>query len=385
MLHGMASLTLDEVLAYCRCPQEWFWSTRARLTRPQTIAELRALALREALRLYYAGAAGTLAEAFARVWEEWARAWKNPDLLRDLARYAEVRTAIQRAMAQEHGRGRSFAQRLSASGLGSLPRDLDLFAQTHAVWDAGFSQPGSRLGDAFADCFVAIDQAARFEPALPRREQVIGLALPYTTELRVDGVADLIWQENDAPETTVEVHDLSGPAFVRAREAKADLRVVAARLARPREGATTWAAPRRVIYRNWARGDCYVFSEVNYGSAQAMLAAVRRGLQAQALLPRALARPRDCLDCVYKIVCIDEGGWESQPLVDSGLLRLAEELRQIRTVFRRAALAAPAITQSVLNDLDDALDRLAAGSVHPTWLATARDEAHQGLDLAQPR
>ena len=33
-------------------------------------AELRALALREALRLYYAGAAGTLAEAFARVWEE---------------------------------------------------------------------------------------------------------------------------------------------------------------------------------------------------------------------------------------------------------------------------------------------------------------------------
>ena len=86
MIKTMESLTLDEVLAYVRCPQEWFWSERAQLSRPQTLGELRALALREALRLYYGQAARTLAEAFAHVWGEWARAWKSPDLLRDLAR-----------------------------------------------------------------------------------------------------------------------------------------------------------------------------------------------------------------------------------------------------------------------------------------------------------
>ena len=118
MLKAMESLTLDEVLAYIRCPQEWFWSERAKLPRPQTMSELRALALREALRLSYARAVRTLAEAFAHVWSEWARAWRCPDLLRDLARYAEVRTSIQRAMTQERGRGRGFAQRLAASGLG---------------------------------------------------------------------------------------------------------------------------------------------------------------------------------------------------------------------------------------------------------------------------
>lgn len=381
----MESLTLDGVLAYCRCPQEWFWSERAHLPRPQTLGELRALALREALRLFYDQAARTLAEAFAQVWGEWARAWKSPDLLRDLARYAEVRTAIQRAMTQERGRGRSFAQRLSASGLGSLPRELDAFAQTHRLWDAGFGQPGSRLGDVFADCFVAVDQASRFDVPLPTPDQVVGLALPYTTDLGVDGIADLVWQEDDVEGATLEVHDLNGPAHVRSREAKADLRVVAERLARPVERSAPWTRARRVIYRNWVRGDSYVFSEVNYGSAQATLAAVRRGLQAHALVSRALARPRECLDCVYKIVCIDEGGWESQHLIDGGLLSRAEELRQVRAAYRRAAQAAPAIAQNTLNDLDGVLERLALSGADPGWIATIRDEAQNGLDLTQTR
>ena len=55
---------------------------------------------------------------------------------------------------------------------------------------AGFGQPSNRLGDTFADCFVAVDQAARFYQALPRHEQVVGIALPYTIELGVDGVPD---------------------------------------------------------------------------------------------------------------------------------------------------------------------------------------------------
>lgn len=385
MLKAMESLTLDEVLAYVRCPQEWFWSERAQLSRPQTLGELRALALREALHLYYAGDARSLADAFAHVWGEWARAWKSPDLLRDLARYAEVRTAIQRAMTQERGRGHGFAQRLSASVLGSLPRDLDAIAQTHRLWDAGFGQPGSRLGDVFADCFVAVDQVARFDVPLPTPDQVVGIALPYTTDLGVNGVADLVWQEDDAQGATLEVHDLCGPDYVRVREAKIDLRVVAARLARPLDTSAPWAQARRVIYRNWVRGDSYAFSEVNYGSAQATLSAVRRGLQAQAFVPRALARPRACLDCVYKSVCIDEGGWESQHLVDGGLLSRAEELRQVRATFRRAAQTAPAIAHQTLNELDGVLERLALGSADPGWIAAIRDEAQNGLDLTQAR
>jgi hypothetical protein len=383
MLKEMESLSLDEVLAYCRCPQEWFWSERAHLPRPQTLSELRALALREALRLFYAHAARTLAEAFAQVWGEWARAWKSPDLLRDLARYAEVRTAIQRAMTQERGRGRSFAQRLSASGLGSLPRELDAFAQTHRLWDAGFDQPGSRLGDVFADCFVAVDQTSRFDVPLPTPDQIVGLALPYTTELGVDGVADLVWQEDAAEGATLEVHDLNGPAHVRSRAAKADLRVIGARLARPTEPVAGWDKTRRVIYRNWVRGDSYVFSEVNYGSAQAVLAAVRRGLHAKAFVPRALARPHECLSCVYKTVCIDEGGWESQHLVDGGLLSLAEELRQVRLAFRRAALAAPTVTQPVLMELDAALERLEESGADPAQVSAIRDEAKIGFTAAQ--
>ncbi len=50
---------------------------------------------------------------------------------------------------------------------------------------------------------------------------------------------------------------------MRSREAKADLRVMAASLAHRLEGAATWAGTWRVIYRNWVRSDSYAFSEVH--------------------------------------------------------------------------------------------------------------------------
>ena len=56
---------------------------------------------------------------------------------------------------------------------------------------------------------------------------------------------------------------MSGRTFVRSREAKADLRVMAASLAHRLEGAATWAGTWRVIYRNWVRSDSYAFSEVH--------------------------------------------------------------------------------------------------------------------------
>ena len=84
-------------------------------------------------------------------------------------------------------------------------------------------------------------------------------------------------------------------------------------------------------------------------------------------------------------MCIDAGGSESQHLVDGGLLSRAEELRQVRAAFRRAAQTAPAIAQNTLNDLDGVLERLALSGADPGWIATIRDEAQNGLDLTQTR
>jgi hypothetical protein len=202
---------------------------------------------------------------------------------------------------------------------------------------------GSVLADAFTDCRMAVEQAGRFQEALPDRDQCLGQAMNYEVHLdgsvRLLATCDLAWRraEDATDEVSLEVHDMQAAGFVRSHWAKHDLRVIAASLARPPEGAAVaWDRVRRVVFRHWPSGTCHVFTETNAGHLHATLATMLRGLRAQVLIPRALSQPSFCRACVYQLPCWEDGGWEKRHLVDPGTLAQAERLRDMIREVRRA-------------------------------------------------
>jgi hypothetical protein len=341
----MTTLSLDEVLAYARCPLEWFWERRAGLARPSTPDGLKTAALRQALVFYYEGHTDLLLKAMDWVWRDWCEAWGEPSIFDDLLVYAQTRRSLLRQIHHDKGRGASYAERMHRAGLAVLGRRLDEFAHAeNRVFLANDEQlVGSALGDAFTDCRMAIEQARRFQEPLPARTEFLGLAVPY--EIHLDGHrslladCDLAWRRSgDEPgDISFEVHDMQSGSYIRSRWAKHDLRVIAASLASPMaESSVSWERVRRVVYRHWPTGTCYVFTETNAGHLHAIAATVVRGLHAQALVPRALTNPAYCRACVYQQPCWEDGGWEKRHLVDPGAFAQADQIRQMSRRLRKA-------------------------------------------------
>ena len=274
----MTTLSLDEVLAYARCPLEWFWERRAGLARRSSPDGLKTTALRQALVFYYEGHTDVLLQAMDWVWRDWCDAWGEPSIFDDLAVYATTRARLLKQIQLDKGRGPSYAERMHRAGLAVLGRRLDEFARTESrVLLANDEQPvGSALGNAFTDCRMATKQAPRFQEPLPSRAEYLGPAVAY--EIQLDDHAnllagcDLAWRRSgdELGDISLEVHDMQSASHVRSRWAKHDLRVIAASLAKPVAGSSvSWEQVRRVVYRHWPSGSSYVFTETNAGHLQA--------------------------------------------------------------------------------------------------------------------
>ncbi len=341
----VTALSLDEILAYARCPLEWFWERRAGLARANTPNELKTAGLRQALGFYYEGHTDDLRKAMDWVWRDWCEAWGERSIFDDLVAYATTRASLLKQIQHDKGRGASYAERMHRAGLVVLGRRLDEFAgaENRVLLARDEQLVGSAFGDAFADCRMAIERASGFQEPLPSRAECLGLVVPYSIDLggraRLQARCDLAWRHSgDEPgDVSLEVHDIESASYVRSRWAKHDLRVIAASLASPMaDSSLTWARVQRVVYRHWPTGSCYVFTETNAGHLQAIVGTVVRGLGAQALVPRALTDTAFCRTCVYRQPCWEDGGWEKRHLVDPGALTQADQIRQMTRRLRKA-------------------------------------------------
>jgi hypothetical protein len=350
-------LSLDDLRLYVRCPLEWFWERRAGLPRRRQVSDLVPDALRTALDFYYRGYADSLGQAVGLVWQDWCAAWGEPPLAQDLLRYATVRAGILGRTVRDNGEpylapkmSAFYRDQMHRAGMVDLGRRLDDFAATHGllILDERDRPVGSALGDAFADCLVAADNARKFEEPLPAPEIVLGNCVPYQIRLsggiQLTGTADLVWRalpRDEAGEreggVVLEVHDYREQLWVRARLAKHDLRVIAASLAEPiAEQPVTWKRVACVIYRHWPTGTAFKCYETNVGHLYSVLNSVARGMRQQVFIPRALTGYDYCRTCAYRAPCWDDGGWENMHLTDPGTLGRGERLRAMAVQMRSA-------------------------------------------------
>lgn len=381
-----AELWLDDLRVFARCPLEWFWERRAGMPRPRSIASLLPQALKMALAFYYESHAERLIEAVHLVWRDWCEAWGEVKVVEELDEYARGRSGIlglfEKGYLAPPGGGRykaprmttQYKQRMHRAGLTRLGRRLDDFARSRGLKlpDAAADQPGSLLGDVYADCLEAGENVSRYAKLpLPARAVVLGWQVPYRVDfgqgVHVAGEADLVIQAPpDAGRESVimEVHEFLPVAGLRTSMAARDLRVIGASLALPSERSLgheqrslSWQQVSQVVYRHWPTGEAFEFRETNSGHLRAVLSAVVRGMSGNVIIPRALTGYDDCRECAYREQCWD-AGWEALPLVDPGTLGLAEQLRDFTREVRvkigsdgaaaRHALEALEVIQSAL-------------------------------------
>ena len=188
-----------------------------------------------------------------------------------------------------------YRMRMHSAGLTNLGRSLDEFARTHSLIAPDESnQPGSVLGDSFANC---IAMAERNAPDLPSPAVVLGWVTPFEADLdngtRLIGQADLMVRAESADGAViVEVYDFEPAPRVRAGLAGRDLRVIAAALAQPSSGQTesvglAWQRVDHVKFRHWPTGQTFTFRETNTGHLLALAAAIARGMRDHVVTPRA--------------------------------------------------------------------------------------------------
>jgi signal transduction histidine kinase len=328
-------IPLEALLAYARCPLEWFWRHRLNRPQPHSFLGLKAAAMRSALDFYYRRFTTDLTQAMQWVWRDWCQHWQAPALHDELQRYATKRNAVLEQLKADGGRGRSYAERITSADVQTLGQRLEAFARSRQLGLPGEYETvtaGSAFGDVFADCVVAVQNAGRFNEGLPGPEQYIAHALPFDVslpgELGLKSEADLVWRrgEGEAAKTVLEVHSFQ-PSPTRAALAKHDLRVIAALAASSSTVAGLTLPPERVVFRHWLSGTCYVFTEANFGYLHGLMLSLARGLRAQALIPRAVADPQFCRGCGFRDDCSQPHAWEQSHLLDPGTLVLAEMAR----------------------------------------------------------
>ncbi len=395
-------LWLDDLRTYARCPLEWFWEKRAGYPRPRTVASLLPEALQTALAFYYQSYAVSIGEAVQMVWRDWCEAWGDVTIASELRDYARGRIQIlglfEKGLIAPPGGGRykaplmtnAYRERMQRAGLTRLGHRLDDFARTRGLIlpAAEADYAGSVLGNVFADCLQAAENASRnTKLPLQNRAVVLGWQVPYQVDLgqslRLRGAADLVAQaplEMGEGTVVVEVHEYLPLIGRRMGLAARDLRVIAASLAQPCESEQrrfSWQQVSQVIYRHWPTGETYEFRETNIGHLEAVLAAVARGMSGQVIVPRALTGYEDCRECAYRERCWDTG-WETLPLVDAGALGLAEQLRTITQEMRERIGNDGKAAQRVIEGLEliqEALIRFLPDSIASE--ALLREARHQ--------
>lgn len=240
-------LLMDDVLAFVRCPLAWFWEKQAGLPRSPVASGVMSTAVRTALDFFYRGYARNLGEAMGLVWQDWCAQWGQPALTQDLLHYAKVQAGILSRTKRSNGepylapkRTAFYRDQMASARMEALSRKLDDFALTHHLVLPGEKDSiiGSALGDVFADCLTAMDNARNFAEPLPAPASVLGSGVPYRVALSegmlVRGAADLVWHPlSDNGAAVMEVHDFQDPEWKRPFSAKHDLRVIAASLAEP--------------------------------------------------------------------------------------------------------------------------------------------------------
>ncbi len=334
----MTTLELDELLAYARCPLEWWWQYRAGQARPLTPDRMLRQALADALRFCREGHTADLTEALSWVWADWAEAWgKGGTVLQDLRTYAGLRNQVLAQMTRDRGRGPGLGQRLHAAGLSGLSRRLDRFAGEQGVYLApGRAGPGSRFGDAFADSLLAAEMAHTFETPLQLAGAVLeGRGVVVIGSARVSGALDLVTAEGVA-----EVHDLVSRTPRRRRDAKHDPRTIFAAQCAIDGRPALEGRERSVVVRQWLTGVSYTFTETSPGYLHTLLGGLMRGLASQAWLPRAVADPEGCARCDLLATC-QPSGWPEQHLLDPALAERTERLQKARRALRTALDARP--------------------------------------------
>ena len=349
----MSTLELDELLAYARCPLEWWWQYRAGQARPLTPDRMLRQALADALRFCREGHTADLTEALSWVWADWAEAWgKGGTVLQDLRTYAGLRNQVLAQMTRDRGRGPGLGQRLHAAGLSGLARQLDRFAEEQGVYLApGRAGPGSRFGDAFADSLLAAAQAQAFETPIQLAGAVLeGRGVVVIGSARVSGALDLVTADGVA-----EVHDLVSRTPRRRRDAKHDPRTIFAAQCAIDGLPAVEGRERSVVVRQWLTGVSYTFTETSPGYLHTLLGGLMRGLASQAWLPRAVADPEGCTRCDLLATC-QPNGWPEQHLLDPALAERTGRLQKARRALRTALDARPEYRRVV----GDALEQVAA-------------------------
>lgn len=343
-------LSLDELRLYARCPLEWFWEKRAGYPRPRTTADLMPEAIRIALDSFYRGKARSLGEAVALVWKTWCDEWGEPSLSLKLAQYATTRASLLNQIPRTPGDTlqmlkwkQAYKSKMRVSGLHDAGQKLDRVARSCGlVVPDEKGRIGGALGDAFADCLVAVDGLEASRYLLPHRDRVLGWQMPYQIELghdlRLTGLADLVWRSDaDDKAIVLEVHDYQNLAWVRSRLVKHDLRVIAASLAQPTSasGSAHWERVEAVLFRHWPSGvTIRCNGETDLGALHALLTSAARGMQSQIFIPRSLSGYDSCRTCAHLSRCWDEG-LELVQFVDYGVIGPSEHLRAAMAELRQ--------------------------------------------------
>lgn len=338
-------LDLEDVREYARCSLAWFWSGLPVVPVQPHCQDLFEDSLRAGLQHWVTGAVERLSDGVVATWRAWCATWEDPALPGELLTYATTRAAILEPF--ENGTlknidGARYTQpRLTTRykqlyrdrGLLSLGRRLDDFARSRGLQGAHTGddlETGSPLGDAFADAVTAAERMSVAEPALPERAQVAGVDIPFrvtlTPALCVEGRADLVLAAADGAAVQLEIHDFAPTPSLRAGDAARDPRVIAALLAQPLDeaGDLAWTSVASVTVRHWRLGQARVVREPSPGYLLNVVGSIARGMRSGVVVPRALNGQGACRGCGYWEQCWSPAGWRSAPLVEPGLLAVAD-------------------------------------------------------------
>jgi hypothetical protein len=378
----MITYSLDDVLAYARCPMEWYWGRQPDMARPMTPRDLAPALIQQAAAIYYPGSVESMTQGVVTAITDWFVEWGHERMSQLVIQYVSKQAAILAKFTSgeiKKGDGQAYvAPRLSKAyekllhqnGLVAISRELNAFAEGRL----GLAMPGdygagSAFGDAFADALRAAERADNQADGWPARESVLGCEQPFVVNignLNVTGRASLVLrptasEADNGPSAAIEVHDYDArPAF--AWSALRNLKVIAAALSRSEDGAEVpWQHVEKVVYRHVLSGKTFTFREFSPGRLLAVASAITRGMQASVIVPRILTTPDDCRACPYYKECSGKY-WEALDMMDptasaqaARLLTLMESVAA--SVGREPAAAAQ--TVAALKRVQAEMERVA--------------------------
>jgi hypothetical protein len=301
-------VSLAELWAYARCPQEYFWRYEAGVAPPPTARGLVEGVVRRALQAYYAGQGSSMVQCAGQAWRETLGDWGYGDDTWDLlVKYASTRARVLEPFLSGQVTKRDGKRY-------KVPQMSNEYKRR--AMDAGLPHLAARLDERLAGAPVYTDETYRMSDAFSESVEIAGrntwpasgvaggVGVTYTVRLTdgltLDGTADLAFGV-EGGRVCLEVHDggaVLPPLFVVRR----DLRVVAALHA---EGE--WDGVERVIFRHLRSGETVPVSRSSgSGRLLAAVIAAAAGVRHRVYVPRLASQSRGCLSCEYYGLCVGE-------------------------------------------------------------------------------